>query len=603
MSCKNKSPEGQKVRCCMFPLNGNRMRLFTVGIVAAMIIGGGSTKADFTFGEPVNMGPNDEQVGPTINLNCSHDAGPFVTADGLELYYSSTRTGQTGCKFGDGNLWVSTRPTTTDEWSPPEKLGPSVNTSIGEWYPAISPDGLEMYFERYYRDANSSMKWSIWVVRRQSKADPWHEPIQLDLLGDGEENEGAPALSADGLELYFTYADYEGQVGQLYVAKRESIESPWGVPAGVGLAVNDWGCQAMCRISSDGLVLAFCDWWNCSARPGGFGGRDIWLTRRATRESEWEPPVNAGPLVNTAFDEYAPMISADGSTLYFTSIRCGGSGRGNYDLWQAPILPVIDFDDDGTVGINEVLTMIDSWGTGDRLCDIGPMPWGDGVVDEADLEVLMSYWGQEITVGKPELVAHWAFDEMEGSTAHDIAGVYDANLVGDPIWRPAGGMVGGALEFDGIDDYVDTTFEMDPDDPFSMFAWVKGGDLNQAIIGEAGQYGYSYLLADYITGNLMTMFLFEADDPLFSQTKIIDDQWHHIGLVWNASTKNRILYVDGVEAARSAVQHCPGGPAYGALRIGASWEMQWTGLWSGLIDDVRVYKGALSPEEIEALAQ
>ncbi|KPK37153.1 MAG: hypothetical protein AMJ65_15270, partial [Phycisphaerae bacterium SG8_4] len=366
-------------------LNRNRARLVVIGIVAAMIIGGSKVRADFTFGEPVNMGPNDEQVGPTVNLNCSQDYGPHVSADGLELYFTSSRTGQTGCIFGDSNIWLSTRPTTEDGWGPPQKLGPPVNTSADEGSATVSSDGLEMYFERWYRDADSAPNASIWVSRRPSPSDPWGETTQLDLLGDGMENEGAPALSADGLELYFTYADFEGRVGKLYVTKRETIDSPWSQPVGVGPAVNDYGCQAMCSISSDGLLLVFNDWWNCSARPGGFGETDIWLTRRAAQDNEWGPPVNLGSLVNTVFVEDQPMISTDGTTLYFSSNRCGGSGWGNYDLWQAPILPVVDFDGDGVVGMSDLTAMIGAWGTDDRLCDIGPMPWGDGVVDEADL--------------------------------------------------------------------------------------------------------------------------------------------------------------------------------------------------------------------------
>ena len=43
------------------------------------------------------------------------------------------------------------------------------------------------------------------------------------------------------------------------------------------------------------------------------------------------------------------------------------------------------------------MLMVESWGTDDPQCDIGPMPWGDGIVDGADLEVLMSFWGQEVS--------------------------------------------------------------------------------------------------------------------------------------------------------------------------------------------------------------
>ena len=79
----------------------------------------------------------------------------------------------------------------------------------------------------------------------------------------------------------------------------------------------------------------------------------------------------------------------------------------------SPHPPVVDFDDDGSVEMDDLLAMIGSWGTDERLCDIGPMPWGDGVVDEVDLETLMGYWGKDVTVGKPDLVAHWAFSAEE----------------------------------------------------------------------------------------------------------------------------------------------------------------------------------------------
>jgi len=108
------------------------------------------------------------------------------------------------------------------------------------------------------------------------------------------------------------------------------------------------------------------------------------------------------------------------------------------------------------------------------LCDIGPMPWGDGTVDAADLEVLMRYWQQEIL--PPELVAYWKLDETEGSIAYDSVGEYDGTLYGEPLWQPEDGKVGGALQLDGVDDRLITPFILNPaDGQFSVFAWVKGG--------------------------------------------------------------------------------------------------------------------------------
>ena len=143
---------------------------------------------------------------------------------------------------------------------------------------------------------------------------------------------------------------------------------------------------------------------------------------------------------------------------------------------------VVDFNGDGIVDIKDLLRLIESWGQDDPLVDIAP-PFGDGVVDVLDLELLMSYWEQP--VDDPTLIAHWALDEAEGIVANDSAGVCDAYLIGEPVWQPDAGQVGGALMFDGVDDYVLAPLGLSPaDGPFSVFAWIKGGASGQVIISQ-----------------------------------------------------------------------------------------------------------------------
>ena len=143
---------------------------------------------------------------------------------------------------------------------------------------------------------------------------------------------------------------------------------------------------------------------------------------------------------------------------------------------------MVDLDQDEEVGMNDLLMMIQSWGTDDRTCDIGPMPWGDGVVDEADLEVLMAYWGQEM-YPPAGLIAHWKLDETDGLTAHDNLGDNDGTLMGAPVWQPEAGIIDGALALDGVDDYVVVNRIFNPSHgPFSVFAWIKGGEPGQVIV-------------------------------------------------------------------------------------------------------------------------
>jgi hypothetical protein len=79
--------------------------------------------------------------------------------------------------------------------------------------------------------------------------------------------------------------------------------------------------------------------------------------------------------------------------------------------------------------------------------------------------------GQVVKMNDPTLVAYWLLDETEGIVAYDRTGQHDGTLNGDPQWRPLEGQVAGALEFDGIDDYVSTEFVLDPAiGAFTVFA-------------------------------------------------------------------------------------------------------------------------------------
>jgi hypothetical protein len=295
--------------------------------------------------------------------------------------------------------------------------------------------------------------------------------------------------------------------------------------------------------------------------------------------------MNLGPVINSLSMDFGPSVSADGSTLYFVSLR-SGSG----DLWQAPIIPFIDFNADEIVDISDLVTLIEHWGTNEMLCDIAPMPWGDGRIDAADVEVLMSYWQQEIL--PPELAAYWKLDETSGMTAADSVGANNGTLVGDPLWQPEGGKLGGALQLDGVDDCVTTEFIRDPSEgPFSAFAWVKGGAPGQVIVSQVNRV--NWLMAGAPDGGLATEL--KSSRPtatgLKSATSITDGAWHRVGFVWDGS--NRILYVDAVEVARDT-QSALVASASG-LHIGGARNLASGTFWSGLIDDVRIYNRAVKP--------
>jgi len=97
--------------------------------------------------------------------------------------------------------------------------------------------------------------------------------------------------------------------------------SDWSAPVNLGPAVNSPSTDIEVAISKDGRSL-----YLASTRPGGFGGFDIWVSQRASVHDPWGPPQNLGPSINTPFREQAPSLTIDGHHLYFFSDRPGGFG-------------------------------------------------------------------------------------------------------------------------------------------------------------------------------------------------------------------------------------------------------------------------------------
>ncbi len=151
----------------------------------------------------------------------------------------------------------------------------------------------------------------------------------------------------------------------------------------------------------------------------------------------------------------------------------------------------------------------------------------------------------------------------------------------------------------GIDDYFQAPRILNPaDGPFSVFAWVKGGDPGQVILSQ--ENGVNWLIADTEGGTLRTDISdpikqtrrgTEGGLPLLSPVVITDGNWHCVGFIWDGV--NRILYVDDVVVAEDTLPELAG--ASGGLCIGTSSNLEEGSFWSGMIDDVRIYARVVTP--------
>jgi serine/threonine protein kinase/Tol biopolymer transport system component len=436
---------GQKGRC--------EVKLFEIPMLVAALLGVGMVSgldsppayAAFTLGEPVNLG--------AIVNSPYQDVAPCISTDGLELYFCSDRPGS----HGYYDLWVSRRPTNDDAWGPPENLGPVVNGLVWVASPAISTDGLELYFHGMFQGTSST---DICMAKRTAKDQPWGAPVKLGPNVNRANLQHSPAISSDGLHLYF---ESGADPGDIWVSIRETLSDPWQPAVNLGPVVNTPYHDGGPHVSIDGLALFF-----HSDRPGGFGDQDLYVTTRSTTDSAWGVPTELGENTNTACTEGDVCVSADGCMLYFSdwpTARPGGVG--DVDLWQVPIIPIVDFNADGTVDLVDLLILIERWGTQDRLCDVGPMPWGDGVVDMRDMVVLLKYMGETDAGGtdpalnpKPDalevsgdVVLNWlgpgfadsydvylgtSFDDVSNATRDDPCGVLVSEGHAETIFDPEG---------------------------------------------------------------------------------------------------------------------------------------------------------------------
>jgi len=379
----------------MKQFNGSKIRLMLFVFVAAIALGGRIANADFTFGKPVNL-------GPPINSS-SREFTVAISADNLEMYVSSERPGGVG--YFD--IYRRTRENEDNPWGPLVNVQ-EINSRYNEVFPCLSADGLTLYFsDWYYWNAAGDRPGGVghhdlWMCTRLSTDDPWEPPINMGVIINSLNAEVTPSVSQGGQVLIFA-SNRSGGLGNydLWMSTRSAAESDWAAPVNMGLAVNSSAQDCEACLSTDGLVLFF-----SSDRPGGMGSYDMWMTTRRSQAVAWNPPVNLGQAINTSSIEGAPSLSPDQKTLYFVSNQPGGIG--GYDMYEVPIMPILDFNGDENIDTNDLLIMIENWRTDESLCDIGPFAWGDGVVDMEDLKVFIKYWEQENMPEEPQ-------DEGNGS--------------------------------------------------------------------------------------------------------------------------------------------------------------------------------------------
>lgn len=273
----------------------------------------------------------------------------------------------------------------------PVNVGPGINSSDYEYFPAMTADGKTFMFTRNMRqgtEVNAPGQEDFYISQKVNNE--WQKAMPM-LSINSSGNEGAPTLSADGQYMFFASCmEFSGDYGapdrkgfgSCDIFYSQKVNGRWSKPVNVGPPINTRNWETQPSFSSDGKTLYFIRgmvardgiknpdiymsvigadgqfsepvklsdnvnttgneesvfihpdnqtlYFSSDGHPG-MGGQDIFMSKRQA-DGSWGKAVNLGYPINTASDENSLLVDANGKLAYFASEREGGFG--GLDIYQ-----------------------------------------------------------------------------------------------------------------------------------------------------------------------------------------------------------------------------------------------------------------------------
>jgi len=235
----------------------------------------------------------------------------------------------------------------------------------------------------------------------------------------------------------------------------------------------------------------------------------------------------------------------------------------------------------------------------------------NGLLDEviiydralSDSEVLQQYLeGASCFPSVP--VAYWDFEEGADSTAHDVVGGHDGTVYG-ATW--ATGAVGGALDFDGSNDYVDVTSALGTINDFTVEFWRKATGTGSGLcprmvsawrtgVNNGSDDGF---VIEHTGTDQNTLTAWMSPDGVNQQVgsaSVVQDQWYHVALTFDGVVGT--LYVNGNEKGSYTY---PVGVTMDINFVQIGGDTNLGRYFNGLLDEVKIHDRALAWPEIQQL--
>lgn len=290
------------------------------------------------------------------------DPTPYFIKGDSFMIVTSHREGNRGKKkvyerlnepFSD--LWIAHMVNDT-VFEEIENMGKKVNTKANDGSAIIAPDGLTMYYTICNRGRQrKKYGCSIFMSEFNPNAKTWGK-YQLVEGINGEREvvvnsrgktkkvptyDADPTLTADGQTMYFV-SDRDGGLGNTDIWYSTRVGNAWSTPVHCGDVVNTAFNEAAPTIGQDGTTL----YYSTDGLPG-FGGYDIF--RAKGKQSAFEEPENLGLNLNSSFNDLGVVWLYQDSIGYIASNRPGGVGK--FDIYRVQYIyrPPLEITIRGTI--------------------------------------------------------------------------------------------------------------------------------------------------------------------------------------------------------------------------------------------------------------
>ena len=205
----------------------------------------------------------------------------------------------------------------------PERIE-SLDVFFLKYFPFYDEKDEVLYFTAregtsLYDDEN------LYYIKKISDKNNWGNIMKISKTINSENNEGSISFSSDKNTMIFSFctSSFKGQSCDLYFSKIN--KGIWDMPIKLNDNINSEYWESHPSLSSDGNFLFF-----SSNRPGGYGGKDIWMSKK--NGNDWDIAKNLGDKVNTMNNEIAPFLHKNMIDFYFSSN--GRKSFGGYDVYH-----------------------------------------------------------------------------------------------------------------------------------------------------------------------------------------------------------------------------------------------------------------------------